>query len=111
MPCVWSVRATAAKAVSAVKSSRTCASSRMEVPTSSTLSVSTTCRCLPNGSAGTVLTSFCIQFPATQGRGTFQGLPDPRLALSNALMGFEDAIDGAARRHRERLRFLLGLPP
>jgi hypothetical protein len=54
---------------------------------------------------------FEIQFPATQGRGTLQGLPDPRLALGNALMGFEDAIDGAARRHRERLRFLLGLPP
>ena len=35
LPCVWSVWATDAQAVSAVKSSRTCASTRREVPTSS----------------------------------------------------------------------------
>ena len=53
---------------------------------------------------------FEIQLPAAQGRRTLQGLCNPRLALGNALMGFEETINGAARRHRERLGFLLGLP-
>jgi hypothetical protein len=44
-------------AVSARKSSRTCASSKMEVPASIKLQVPTTCCCLPSGSAGTVVTS------------------------------------------------------
>src|SRR5713101_3257143 len=48
---------TASKAVSARKSSRTCASSKMEVPASTKLQVSTTCCRLPSGSAGTVVTS------------------------------------------------------
>ncbi len=70
---VASVRATACRAVSAVKSARTCASSSTEVPVSMMLSVSTTCCRLPLGSAGTLETSLKSSCQHVMGAGRSMG--------------------------------------
>src|SRR5450432_308546 len=92
-PYVWIVRLRASKAVSAVKSGRTCASSRIEVPISMILRVSPTCCRLPEGSAGTLLTSLRINLPTRHGRRPLYRLGDVVMHADNTIMAFENPVN------------------
>src|SRR5450631_4202147 len=83
----------ASNAVSAVKSGRTCASSRIEVPISMMLRVSTTCCRLPEALAGTLLTSLRIDLPTGQRRRPLHRLGGTMVGRSNTIMVFENPVN------------------
>jgi hypothetical protein len=76
-PCSSKVCVTAINAVLRMKSSRMTASNRIDVPTSTTLKVSTTCCCLPSRSAGTLDTSFKSHCQLLIGSGRSTGVYGP----------------------------------
>src|SRR6266700_6962176 len=89
------------RAVSAVKSARTWASSRIEVPTSTTLHASTTCICFPSWEAWTLEISLKSICQRKGGAGPLIGLRLRFAVFSNALMPFQNTVDRAGARNRE----------
>src|SRR5712692_475873 len=108
-PCSANVWATAASAVSAVKSARTQRATRTEVPLSMILSVATTCCLLPCGSSLDGGGVFEVELPLLHRRGTFNRIGQSREARGNASVLVQESVNGAGRFRQTQPHLFQGL--